>query len=417
MRPLTVVQVPRRFVASDWGGTETALLETSRALRARGHRVTIACPDALGGAPRETMSGVPVRRFPYTYPFWGLDAAARQRLDLAGGNLWSFELLGALQRWPGLDLVHLHTGKRLGGIGRYVATRRGLPYVVTLHGGVFDVAPGEAERHAEPTRRTLEWGRALGWWVGARRVLEDAEAVLCVSAGEVERARARLPGVRVEHLPNGVDAARFAQGDGARFRRTRGIPAGAQVVLTVGRIDPQKDQLLAVRALAELLPRHPHLHLILLGPVTNPGYHTELLGEARRLGVAARLHLLAGVPAGSPDLVDAYHAADLFLLPSRHEPFGSVILEAWAAGLPVVASRIGGIPAFVTEGHTGRLVEPGDLPGFARALGDLLRAPGAARARARARQAQARARHAWRAVTDQLETLYREVRHARGLPA
>jgi glycosyltransferase involved in cell wall biosynthesis len=406
---LSVIQVPRRFVTSDWGGTETLVQETSARLRGRGHDVEIWCPNALGGAARDELQGVPVRRFPYFYPYLGLSAASRRQLDQAGGNLFSFSLLAALRGREPLDLVHLHTGKRLGGIVRHVARRRGLPYVVSLHGGVTDVPEAEARRLASRTGGALEWGRLLGWWVGSRRVLDDAAAVVCVSAAEADLLRERLPRKRVIHLPNGVDPERFRQGDGAAFKRAHGVPLQARVVLTVGRLDPQKDQSLAIRAFGALAARHPDLHLVLLGHVTDDAYAEGLRRQVLELGLGPRVTIVPGLPAQGSGVVDAYHAADLFLLPSRHEPFGIAILEAWAAGLPVVASRVGGIPGFVVDGADGRLVAPGDEPGFVAALEGLLADPASARGLAAAGQKKARECYAWEVVTDRLLTLYEDV--------
>lgn len=409
MEPLSVIQVPRRFVTSDWGGTETLVLETTARLRGRGHDAEIWCPDALGGAPHDEVRGVPVRRFPYFYPYLGLSAAARRQLDLAGGNLFSFSLMSALWNRPRLDLVHLHTGKRLGGIGRHVARRRGLPYVVSLHGGVVDVPTDEARRLASRTGRALEWGKLLGWWVGSRRVLDDAAAVLCVSEAEARTLQRQMPGKRVVHLPNGVDPERFRQGDGAAFRAAHGIQPDAQVVLTVGRLDPQKNQALAIRAVEALAPRHPDVHLVLLGHVTDPAWADGLRAQVAERGLQGRVTIIPGLPAEGPGVVDAYHAADLFLLPSNHEPFGIVILEAWAAGLPVVASDVGGIPGFVEQGVDGCLVPPGDLPGFVAALEGLLANPARARDLALAGQRKARERYAWEVVTDRLLAIYEDV--------
>jgi glycosyltransferase involved in cell wall biosynthesis len=406
---LSVIQVPRRFVTTDWGGTETLVQETSARLCARGHDVEIWCPDALGGAAREEIRGVPVRRFPYFYPYLGLSSSARRQLDQAGGNLFSFSLMAALRGRQRLDLVHLHTGKRLGGIVRHVARGRGLPYVVSLHGGVTDVPAAEARRLASRTGGALEWGRVLGWWVGSRRVLDDAAAVVCVSAAEADLLREVMPRKRVLHLPNGVDPERFRRGDGAAFRQAHGVPLRARVVLTVGRLDPQKDQALAIRAFGALAARHPDLHLVLLGHVTDDAYAEGLHRLVLDLGLESRVTVVPGLPAQGPGVVDAYHAAEVFLLPSRHEPFGIVILEAWAAGLPVVASRVGGIPGFVADGADGCLVTPGDEPGFVAALEALLADPARSRGMAAAGQAKARERYAWEVVTDSLLTLYEDV--------
>ncbi|KPJ97178.1 MAG: hypothetical protein AMS20_17515, partial [Gemmatimonas sp. SG8_28] len=309
---MKIAQVPRRFVRSAWGGTETVVLETTKRMRARGHDAFVLCPDALADEAQETMAGVPVQRVPYFYPYAGLSAHARDEFDRAGGNMFSFTLLRELQRAPQLDLIHLHTGKRVGGIGRYVARRRRIPYVVSLHGGVFDVAHAPAARWTRPSRRAVEWGKVLGWWVGSRRVLFDADAVLCVGKRERDLAEQALPNQRVEYLPNGVDIERFAAGDGAAFRRRHAIPASARLVLTVGRVDPQKNQLAAIDALQGLRAGGLDAHLALIGPVTDEAYAHQVRRSVADHGLTAHVTLLPGVTPDSHELVDAYHAADVF---------------------------------------------------------------------------------------------------------
>ena len=84
------------------------------------------------------------------------------------------------------------------------------------------------------------------------------------------------------HLPNGVDAARFASGNGKAFRERHGISSMVFVILAMGRIYSQKNQRLAVRLLAELPPHETHL--VLIGPVTNPTYAAELRADIEKLG-------------------------------------------------------------------------------------------------------------------------------------
>lgn len=409
---MKTIQLPRRFVRHAWGGTETVVLETSKRLLERGDETEILCLDAMATEPHDSMDGVRIRRFPYFYPYLGLGSEAKRALDGKGGNAFSFPLMRALKAERGLDLIHLHTGKRIGGIGRHVARRRGIPYVVSLHGGVYDVPSAEADTWTEPTRGSWEWGRALGWWVGSRSVLDDAAAVLCVGAEECRRVQERFPEKRVEHLPNGVDLERFRAGFGRRFRIRHSISEDARVILNVGRVDVQKGQLLAVRALQRVLDDAPDVHLVLLGPVTNPEYERWIWAEARERGVADRLTLIPGVDPKSVELADAYDAADVFFLPSLHEPFGIVILEAWGAGLPVVASRVGGVPSLVSEGKNGLLFEPGNEGEAARALGSLL-ADGAKRITLGAAGRKTAANeYSWDRITARLATIYEEVVHA-----
>jgi glycosyltransferase involved in cell wall biosynthesis len=402
---MNIVQVPRRFTRSHWGGTETYILEICKRLREAGHGTEILCPNALAASDREILDEVPVRRVPYFYPYLGLDAEARQQLDLSGGSLFSFHLLRELWSWPGLDLIHLHTGRRPGAIGRYVAMKRGIPYVVSVHGGVFDVPEVQAAAQRDVTRGAFEWGKVLGWWVGARRVMDDAAAVICVGRREYDETRARYPGKRVVYMPNAVDAHRFRHGDGRAFRARHCIPERARVVLSVGRIDPQKDQKLLVSLLPRLRAVEPEVHLVLVGHVTHEAYARELAAMAQGLPVT----IIPGLSGQGQELVDAYHAADCFVLASVHEPFGIVILEAWAAGLPVVASRTGGIPGFVEHGHDGLLCEPRDGAAFIAALEKVLGNPVRAAGLAQRGREKASRDYSWEPLTARLISLYEEV--------
>ena len=405
---MKVLQVPRRFVASHWGGTETVILETCRQMVAKGHTTKVVCPSPLSKPGVDTLGGIAVERHGYFYPWLGLDAQARLQYDHKGGNLFSFSLMRALTREPNLDLIHLHTAKRLGGIVRHVAEKRRIPYVISVHGGLLDVPTEEAASWTEPSRGKPEWGKLLGWWVGSRRVFDDAAAILCVGAEEQRLTAQKYPGKKVIHLPNGVDPDHFSKGDGAAFRKAHGIDKGAFLFLVMGRIDPQKNQRLAIEALKELLATHPHAHLLLVGHVTNQPYVEKVRGLIAEHGLEGRITLIPGIPSSSPDLVNAYHAADAFLLPSIHEPFGIVILEAWAAGLPVIASRVGGIPSFVEDGEEGLLFEPNDRGALIGRMKALMDDADLGQRIAGAGKKKAVSQYSWSRVTELLLTIYEE---------
>jgi glycosyltransferase involved in cell wall biosynthesis len=410
---MKIIQVPRRFVVSEWGGTETTILQTSRALHSAGHATAIFTSLALSDQRRETIQGVPVRRFPYTYPFFGLTADDRRDLDKKGGNLLSLSLLLGLLHEPGVDLIHAHTGKRVGGVVRTAARLRGIPYVVTLHGGFFEVPKGEMDQMLAPIQHRPEWGRVFGALLGARRVLEDAAAVICVGGDEYEAARAQLPGQRVELIPNGVDCDAFAQGDADAFRAAYGIAPDRRIILCVSRIDYQKNQIGLVEAMAQVSTQVPRVHLVLIGPVTVAGYHQRLVARIADLGLTDRVTLIPGLTPDDPLLPAAYHAAEVFCLPSLHEPFGIVILEAWAAGRPVVASRVGGIPSFTADGNDILLAQPGDTADLAARLVQVLGDPSLARRIATAGQAKARRDYAWSAIAARLVDIYRTLPNAK----
>lgn len=406
---MIVTQVARRFVREEWGGTETAILETSQRLLRVGHNTSILCPNALAATDREEMNGVEVCRKPYFYPYFGLRDEARSQLDYKGGNLFSFSLWRHLAKQRELDLIHAHTGKRLGGIVRHTAQKRGIPYVVSLHGGIHDVPTGQMQQLAEPTIGAVEWGRFLGWWVGSRRVLDDAAAILCVGQREQELTQERYPNKRVLYFPNGVSPERYAHGDRAAFRKKHRIPADAFVVVMVGRLDPQKNQAMAIEAVRQLRKKHPNLYLLMIGHVTDQNYRTELQFQIDRSACPGRMALIPGLDPSTNALVDAYHAADLFVLPSNHEPFGIVILEAWAAGLPVIATRVGGIRSLVNDGVDGLLVESGDSEALANSISQLATDQPLRRQLAEAGKKKAVKQYSWDRITDQLISVYEEV--------
>ena len=408
---VNIAHITRRFAEDAWGGTETVVLETSKRLQSLGHDAAVYTTTALAAERHTTIHQVPVHRYPYFYPYLGLSNSARAALDRKAGNLFSFSLARRLANTPA-DVFHLHTGKRLGGIARHAARGRRVPYVVSLHGGAFDVPAAESASWTAPTRGAFEWGKALGWWVGSRHVMRDAAAVICLSDAERAAVKIHHPDVQTVVLPNGVDTRRFRSGNGAAFRAEHGIRPDAKVVLTMGRIDPQKQQHLAVEAIAQLRAQDIDAHLVLIGPVTDQAYGEALTRTVAERGLTAHVTRIDGLRSGDPALVNAYHAAQAFLLPSLHEPFGIVALEAWAAGCPVVASRVGGIPGFATHMRNAFLFNPGDVAHAVTGLTSVLLHPTLGRTLAEAGRRRAADRFDWTKVTEDLVTLYEDVRRA-----
>jgi glycosyltransferase involved in cell wall biosynthesis len=157
-----------------------------------------------------------------------------------------------------------------------------------------------------------------------------------------------------------VEVSRFAEGDGQAFRDAYGYQASEKIVLCVSRIDYQKNQLSLIRSFSLFAKAHPEHRLVLMGPVTVEAYYHKLLNEIKDLGLERKIRIIPGLEPDNPLLTGAYQAAQFFVLASRYEPFGIVILEAWAAGLPVVAHNVGGIPGFCTDHENVLLVELDD---------------------------------------------------------
>ena len=266
---MKIIQLPRRFVQSDWGGTETFILETSKQLINAGHKTEILCPKMLTSIESELINNIEVNRVPYFYPYFGLGKNEKVQLDKKAGNAFSFSLLHKLFTIKELDIIHLHTGKRIGGIARTIAKLRNIPYVVSLHGGIFDVPQVESQSWTNPTKKTLEWGKILGAMTGSRRVLQDAAAIICVGYNEYKAIKEIFPGKIIFYLPNGVDCNRFNRGNSQRFRDAYKIPVNRKILLNIGRIDPQKNQISLIHALPELIHQYDDIHLVLIGPITD----------------------------------------------------------------------------------------------------------------------------------------------------
>ena len=405
----TIIHVPRRFVANEWGGTETVVLEISKQQRAAGLNPRIITSMALADHTHDEIAGISVDRHPHIYPFFGLSAADRAAMDKKGGNLLSLSLLRALIREPDVRLFHAHALKRLGGSVRTAARWRKKPYIVSLHGGIFDVPAAELSDLTKPIEGKIEWGKPFGALLGARKVLDDADHVICVGDSEAQKAKASLPHDRVSYLPNGVDCQRFTTGEGRRFREHFGIAPDAFLVVNISRIDSQKNQLGLLEAFARFRATTPSARLVMIGPETQPAYGDKLRAfiAANQLGESATI--IPGLSNESGLLIDAYHAADTFVLSSRHEPFGIVILEAWCAGRAVIVSRVGGLQTLVRDGETGFFFDPDSSDAATQLTAHLtaLHANPALRNQVgEAGRAEATAHYDWTRIAARLEEIY-----------
>jgi glycosyltransferase involved in cell wall biosynthesis len=325
-------------------------------------------------------------------------------MDKKGGNLLSFSLLASLACASKARIFHAHALKRLGGTVARAAQILRKPFVVSLHGGVFDVPAAELATLTSPMKGKFEWGRAFGALLGSRQLLEHADMVVCVGQSEFDSARQHLPHDRIAYLPNGVNYAKFSQGNGHRFRATYQISSKAFVVLNVSRIDSQKNQMALIEAFSHLHRRDPSAVLVLVGPETQPSYALQLRQMIAELGLAHAVKWLPGLAPDDPALVDAYDACDVFVLPSMHEPFGIVVLEAWSAGKPVIASRVGGLKSLITAEQTGLFFgTPSELT---VELLSLYTSPRFRRELGYAGRLQARQNYDWAQINRRLETLY-----------
>ena len=401
---LKTAHVARRFTFDEWGGTETVVWNTVRQLNIRGVGADILATSALSSPGDEVREGIRIRRFDYSYPYFPMPAKTRLELDKKGGNPFAPGLFRALET-GGYDLIHIHSGGRIAVQCVLLAGRLGIPCVMSLHGGCAVVPQEEIRRMMAPVRGRFHYGGIIDRLRGLRRNAEaEADAVICISRGEERSLKERLPGRRIVYLPNGVNCARFQAPTAASPRAEWGIPGDRRLILCISRIDYQKNQKILLRLAAD----DPESHLLLIGPVTAPWYHRELLEEAEALGVSRRLTVIPGLPPDDPRLPAILHDAEVFVLPSLHEPFGIAALEAWAAGVPVIASAVGGLRDFIVHERNGLLFSSGSVEELLADYRRLKNDP-ALRRTLTANAAEDVRAYSWESITGRLLDLYEEL--------
>lgn len=334
---LRVLQVITR---AHIGGAPQHVLSILRGLRSRIQvELAVGCEGQLSEAARR--EGFPVHVVPH------LVRSVRPWEDLAATR--SFRKL-LQDRRP--DLVHAHTFKA-GAVARLAGFMEGVPTIYTPHGWRF--MPGSPK---------------LWKWIGpgVERVLGRLAArVVCVS--EYEKRLALELGVVPEEklvvIANGIPELPMGMQGGERTKTRREHGEAIRAVM-VGRFEAPKDQATLLRALARVADVNITLEFVGDGPMRRS---TENLAEA--LGLRNRVRFL-GERNDVPELLSE---ADLFILSSWFEGLPLALLEAMRSGLPVIASRVGGVTEAVIDGVTGILVPPGDPEALARALARMAASP------------------------------------------
>ncbi len=270
----------------------------------------------------------------------------------------------------------------------------GVPSVVHLHGGDFAAL---FERRSPRARRVLQ------------AALRRAAATVAITRPTAAYLRTELGLRGVHYVPNFIDTNAFA----VPSARRNGHEGDGVLLLYVGWVMEGKGVLDLLDALAAV----PGARLRVVGPWVPSGERDsrELFWErVRERGLEERVDYAGEVPRH--EMPAHYADADVFVLPSHREGMPLAALEALAAGLPVVATRVGALPEVVAHGETGLLVEPHAPDQLAAALGRLVREPALREAMGRRAAAWAQAHVAVGAVLGQLEAIWRAVAKEAGAP-
>ena len=322
-------------------GTETQIVRLAAWLRARGDEVgilsilpTAAFSDDLAAV------GVPVAHV-------RLQPRLRAVTALAGG--WQ-----VLRAWRPDVLISF--GYQANVLGRVAGALAGVPVRISS------------------LRNERFGGRARELVNRATSFLATTTTTNSAQVAEGFVARGVVPAGRLVVIPNALDLPAIEAGAGARGEVRRELDVGNDdfLWLAMGRLHPQKDYATLLAAFARLVDEHPPARLRIAGEGRLAGELTALVDE---LGLAGRARLV-GLRDDVPRLLGA---ADALVLASAWEGLPNVVMEAMAAGLPCVATRVGGVPELVEDGRTGTLVPPGDPGALARAMAGIMALPPAER--------------------------------------
>ena len=362
---MKIAHVVRRFTFAEWGGTESVVWNIAKQQKAQGLTPEILCTAALDKIGTEVIEGITIRRFPCFYPYFPMPEKDRLALDKKGGNPFSPELMKALQKGK-FDIFHIHAGGRLANYTLRLAKKISVPALMSLHGGSCAIPQQEMELMLKPLKHKFSYGGIVDRLCRMRKTPESqADVLLALSREEVEKLKKRYPEKQVELFPNGILHRELPEA--GVFRKKYNIPDDKKLLLCISRIDYQKNQ----KILLELLKKYDDTHLLLIGPVTAQWYLDEILTEAENADTKKRLTIIPGLPPDSIELLKALKMAYCFILPSRHEPFGIAALEALDAGLPLIASAVGGLRDFLFDGENALLFEDNNVDSLLKAYNRL----------------------------------------------
>lgn len=356
--------------------------QITHGLRKRGHEGGIFTSTA--GAENEpatdTVDGIPVRRFdslPIPFPY--------EIMPQAPPALWRTDA----------DVIHAHSYRNFLSDSAYVISqRRKIPFVLHAHGTLLGYKSIIGTDSAWPYRAYDALTR--------KRVVKNADAVVVSTSEEYDEAvEFGVAESKIHSLPVGKDVNRYTA-------IPRNPPEDRFRLLFVGRLDPSRNVEQLIEALSSL-PIDITLRVVggevQRSNASEPGYLDRLKSICEGLGVTNRVTFTG--PKYDGDLIEEYRMADLFVYTSNYENFGQTMLEAGAAGLPVVATPEGVAVDIVRDGQTGYLVPHGDPEAVADAI-QQVRDRGS-REMGQRLQDRVKADYKWETIIDDYVELYRDL--------
>ncbi|SNB46133.1 glycosyltransferase [Geobacter sp. DSM 9736] len=258
-------------------------------------------------------------------------------------------------------------------------------------------------------------GKSMWDWFVWRIVFGIVDTSIVVSKASARSLESNYPAEKdkICCIYNGVDIARFNFGDTGQARRVRsdfGVADDAVLFCSIGRLEQQKGYEYLLSAMQQLVARHPHVKLLLIGDGT---LLRELKTLALQLGIEGQV-IFAGARSDIPELLSA---SDIYVNSSLFEGLPFSILEAMAAGLPIIATGVDGNREIVVDGETGVLVRPRDPDNLAQEMRNLVEAPERRAAIGRNARELVVRQYSQESMFRETENLYRRLTEPRGADA
>lgn len=392
MESIAILQLINAFLpARGFGGTVTTVHEVSKRLVKRGHQVTIATTDMISSQNRkpglkrsEWIDGILVKRFPAHLCFHQYYFTPKMAKEI-------------IKESP--DIIHGIGARNFqSDLGALFAHRTGLPFVLSGYGSLIYYGLGDI------------FSKAL--YDGLTLKLLIKKAIRFIAQSGIECKAAIKYGIleeRIRLIPTGTDLKEFSTGRPDELTekyKFNGFKAKS-IILFVGRINPIKGLEFLFKSFSQLIrdKQFSRMLFLIVGEDQNYWAHLQSLSSFKEI----KSYLVWLAKPSRRDIINAFHLADIFVLPSVFEHCPHVIHEAGACKLPVIATKVGGIPDIIRDGETGLLVEYGDIKQLVSRIKLLLANKDLRSRLGQSLFEQTEKKYSWDVITRKHEQLYKSI--------
>jgi glycogen(starch) synthase len=354
----------------------------------QGHDVYLFTLDFPGSPSYEEMGGIKVYR---------------ASTELGHPNFLTWVLLfnhflskkmADLIKLVDFDVMHVHDWlAAFSGITFKHYTKK--PLVLTVH----STEVGRAQGLHSPDSFSIN---GIEWWA----IYEADRVIVCSHSMKDEICNHfNLPEKKVDIIPNAIDSSKYQiPVDRGTIRQRYGVGWGEKLILCVGRLVPQKGVEYFIRAIPQIARSHPEAKYIIVGE----GWSRDILeAEAKATGHANKIRFTGFV--SDKEVINLMASADALIVPSIYEPFGIVALEGMATGVPVVASKVGGLAEVIEHEKTGLFVYPRNIDSIAWGIDKILSDPDHARWLTENAKDKLHKAYSWEAVAMKTVEVYKKV--------